>query len=334
MPLICNCSNGHRRQHHRRHLRRQPDSRFQRRIRRSRRQRSQQRRRRKPKRHQDRQPGRRDDQFLQTLRILEGFDLANLEHNGVEHLDIAYRSIRLAAGERIANNKPDAETLERLLSEAYVEKLRARVKSGKPIEGPTEQWLEPQPVNLGKEHTTSMSIADREGNIVCITQSLGALFGCGVVIPGTGICMNNFLYWGEVDVRGTNPLKPGLSLALPIAPSVSTRGGRPVLVLGTPGSYGICQTQPQALVHYIDFRLGLQDAIEAPRARLWDGRKVQAEGRLASATVEALRARGHDIEIVEPFTMISGGMQGIALDPQTGAMTGAADPRRDYVATG
>jgi gamma-glutamyltranspeptidase / glutathione hydrolase len=208
------------------------------------------------------------------------------------------------------------------------------VKNGKPLDGPTEQWLTPQPVNLNKEHTTSMSIADREGNVVCITQSLGGAFGCGVVVPGTGICLNNFLYWGEVDVRGKNPLKPGQSLALPIAPSISTKDGKPVLSLGTPGSYGICQTQPQAVVQYKDFGLGLQDAIEAPRARLWDGQKVQAENRLAATTVEALRARGHDIEMVEPFTMIVGGMQAVAIDPQTGAMTGAADPRRDsYAAT-
>jgi gamma-glutamyltranspeptidase / glutathione hydrolase len=273
-------------------------------------------------------------QFLQTLRILDGFDLSTLEPNAVEHLDIVYRAIRLAAGERIAHNKPDMASLCHLLSDSNIDKLRTGVKNGKPLDGPTEQWLTPQPVNLNKEHTTSMSIADREGNVVCITQSLGGAFGCGVVVPGTGICLNNFLYWGEVDVRGKNPLKPGQSLALPIAPSISTKDGKPVLSLGTPGSYGICQTQPQAVVQYKDFGLGLQDAIEAPRARLWDGQKVQAENRLAATTVEALRARGHDIEMVEPFTMIVGGMQAVAIDPQTGAMTGAADPRRDsYAAT-
>lgn len=272
-------------------------------------------------------------QFLQTLRILDGFDLAALPRDGVEHLDIMYRAIRLAAMGRIGNNKPDAATLARLLSEAHVETLRARVRDGKPIEGPTEQWLG-QPVNPEKEHTTSMSIADREGNVVCITQSLGALFGCGVVVPGTGICLNNFLYWGEVDVRGTNPLKPGLSLALPIAPSISTREGRPVLSLGTPGSYGICQTQPQAMVQYKDFGLGLQDAIEAPRARLMDGRQVMVENRVAPEVARGLAARGHEVEVIDAFTMTTGGMQAVAIDPASGAMTGAADPRRDsYVAT-
>ena len=121
-------------------------------------------------------------------------------------------------------------------------------------------------------------MADREGNVVCVTQSLGAQFGCGVVVPGTGICLNNFLYWGEVDTRGTNPLIPGTDLALPMAPAIVTREDRPVLALGTPGSYGICQTQTQALVQHVDLGLSVQDAIEAPRARLYDGRRAVAEG--------------------------------------------------------
>ena len=221
------------------------------------------------------------------------------------------------------------------MGDANVERLRARVRDGKPISGLTEQWQPCEP-NPEREHTTSMSItADGEGNVICITQSLGGLFGCGVVIPGTGVCMNNFVYWGEVDTRGTNPLIPGGELAICTTPSIATRAdGKPVLALGTPGSYGICQTQVQALVRYKDFGLGLQDAIEAPRARLWDGTRVQPEARITPAVLEALKSRGHGIEAAPEWTMLVGGMQGIAINPDSGAMNGAADPRRDsYVAT-
>ncbi|MFL5154101.1 MAG: gamma-glutamyltransferase, partial [Microvirga sp.] len=102
-----------------------------------------------------------------------------------------------------------------------------------------------------------------------------------------------------------------------------------VLALGTPGSYGIMQTHVQALVQHLDFGLPLQEAIEAPRARLWDHRRIQGESRLAGPTVDALRARGHELEMFDPWTMKVGGMQAIAVDPATGAFTGAADPRRD-----
>ena len=273
-------------------------------------------------------------QYLLTLRILDGFDISAMERDGVEHLDTMLRAIRLAAGERIAHNNPSPEQLTALLSDAAVARHRARLRDGVAIDGPTEQFVAPVPADANRQHTTSFSIADSDGNAVCITQSLGAKFGCGVVVPGHGVCLNNFLYWGEVDLRGRNALRPGAPLALPMAPSIATRNGRLVLALGTPGSYGICQTQPQALVQHVDYGLRLQDAIEAPRARLWDGTRVQVESRIAPAVVEALRARGHAIETMAPFTQVVGGMHGIAIDPTTGVMTGGCDPRRDgFVAT-
>lgn len=268
-------------------------------------------------------------QYLLTLRLLDAVALSELERNGVDHLDMMYRAIRLAAGERIANNNPSPDRLAELMGAASVEALRSRLRDETPVEGPTEQWLPPGGTPARGQHTTSFSAADRHGNVVCITQSLGAKFGCGVVVPDYGVCLNNFLYWGEVDLRGTNPLRPGAPLALPLAPSIATRDGVPVLALGTPGSYGICQTQPQALVQHVDFGLAIQNAIEAPRARLWDGRRVQVESRIPPETIAALCARGHAAQAADPWTTLVGGMHGIAINPATGVMTGGCDPRRD-----
>ncbi len=265
-------------------------------------------------------------QFLLTLRILDGFDVASLGHNTLEHLDLVLRAIRLAAGVRIANGLPTAERLAELLSDSVVDSLRRELRAGGGMLGPTEQWTGPAP----EGHTTSFSIADDEGNLVCITQSLGSPFGSGVVVPGTGICLNNFLYWADVQPGSPNRTAPGQLLPMCMAPSISTRDGVPELALGTPGSYGILQTQAQALVHYTDFGLPLQQAIEAPRARLWDGNKVELESRLDAAVVAGLRSLGHDAStFVLPWTMKVGGMQAIRRDASTGLLTGAADPRRD-----
>ena len=271
-------------------------------------------------------------QWLLTLRILEGFDLGAMDRNGVDHLDTVYRAIRLAAGVRIAQNNPSPEALENLLGDEHIAALRLRVTDGIPIDGPTEQFISPRPVDLNKEHTTSLSIADKFGNAICITQSLGSGFGNGIVIPGTGVCMNNFLYWGEVDTGGRAPLVAGGELALCIAPSIGTYDGRLALSIGTPGSYGIMQTQVQALVQYIDFGQNIQDAIAAPRGRLWDGQKINVESRIANAVVEALKQRGHDINVIGDFTWETGGMQAVSIDFDSGALTGAADPRRDSYA--
>jgi len=119
-----------------------------------------------------------------------------------------------------------------------------------------------------------------------------------------------------------------------MAPSISLRHGKPVLALGTPGSYGILQTQAQAMVQYLDYRLALQEAIEAPRARLWDGRLVEPEARVEATVLTALAERGHKIQPGGTWTMRVGGMQAIALDAASGLLTGACDPRRDgYVAS-
>jgi gamma-glutamyltranspeptidase/glutathione hydrolase len=267
-------------------------------------------------------------QFLLSLRILEGFDLGALDRDGPEHLDLVYRAIRLAAGVRIAHNSPSPDKLAEILSDGFVEGLRARVRDGRPIVGPTEQWTPSE--GEDPAHTTSFSVGDAEGNLICITNSLGSPFGSGVVVPGTGLCLNNFLYWSDVQTGSPNRSKPGDELPMCMSPTISTRAGKPALALGTPGSYGIMQTQVQAMVQYCDFGLALQEAIEAPRARLWDGSSIEAENRIAPETIAELKRRDHGIVSFDVgWTMRCGGMQAVAVDPATGLMTGAADPRRD-----
>ncbi|HEY6715572.1 MAG TPA: gamma-glutamyltransferase, partial [Reyranella sp.] len=263
-------------------------------------------------------------QYLLTLRILEGFELGKMARNGTEHIDTVLRAIRVAAGVRIANGVPSQQKLAELLSDGHVESLRARVRDGKPVDGPTEQWTAP----ASEGHTTSFSIADKGGNMVCVTQSLGSVFGSGVVVPGTGVCLNNFLYWADVNPKSPNRVKQGDAMPICVAPSIVTQDDKPVLALGTPGSYGILQTQAQAIVQYVDFGLPLQQAIEAPRARLTDGRAVLLESRVESKVHEELRARGHALSSGPDWTMKVGGMQGVAVDP-AGTFTGGCDPRRD-----
>jgi gamma-glutamyltranspeptidase/glutathione hydrolase len=270
-------------------------------------------------------------QFLLTLRILEGFALSKMQRHSTEHVDTVLRAIRLAAGVRIAAGVPSPQKLAEILSDAHVEGLRARVRDGRPVVGPTEQWTPPlqQASPIDESHTTSFSIADRDGNLVCLTQSLGSVFGSGVVVPGTGLCLNNFLYWADVNPKSPNRVTPGGPLPMCMAPSIVTKDDAPVLALGTPGSYGILQTQPQALVHYLDFGLPLQQAIEAPRARLTDGAEALLEARIGADVHAELRERGHAVTTGPDWTWKVGGMQGVAVDPETGVFTGGCDPRRD-----
>jgi gamma-glutamyltranspeptidase/glutathione hydrolase len=268
-------------------------------------------------------------QFLLTLRLLDGLFPGGFARNGPEHLDLVIRAVRLAAGVRIANNRPSQDELAHILSDAHVEGLRRRLLAGDGTRGQTEQWA-PTPAP-DPAHTTSFSIADRDGNLVCITQSLGSVFGSGVVVPDSGICLNNFLYWADVGEGSPNRARPGASLPICMAPSLATdAAGEPVLALGTPGSYGILQTQAQAYVQHVAYGLPLQAAIDAPRLRVWDGDRVEIEDRVPAETVVALARMGHTAAAFPAaWTWAVGGMQAIRRDPATGLLTGAADPRRD-----
>jgi gamma-glutamyltranspeptidase/glutathione hydrolase len=215
------------------------------------------------------------------------------------------------------------------LADDAVAALRQRLRAGDGMHGPTDQWTSEAPPGADPGHTTSFSVADDAGNLICVTQSLGSVFGSGVVIPETGLCLNNFLYWADVQPGSPNRAKPGMPLAMCMSPSISTRNGVPELALGTPGSYGILQTQAQALVSHLDFGLAIQPAIDAPRGRLWDGRLVEFENRIDPATLLALRNLGHDAQAFPTgWTMRVGGMQAIHRSAD-GQLAGAADPRRN-----
>jgi len=270
-------------------------------------------------------------QFLLTLGALQHVDFSRIDANSTEHLDRVCRAVRLAAELRIQHNKADRQTIRRLLSDQHLQALGRQVLDNEVLSGRTQRWepvTDPALINM-REHTTSFSAADAQGNMICITQSLGSVYGSGVVIPNTGVCMNNFLNWGDVNPNSPNFLTGGAQIAMCLAPTISLRDGQPVLALGTPGSYGILQTQAQAIVQYMDYQLDLQRALEAPRFRAYDGSNIAVEGRVHADVVDGLRSRGHSVQVVEPWTAKMGGLHAISRDPQTGVLTGAADPRRD-----
>ncbi len=143
-------------------------------------------------------------QMLLALRILDSFDPSAMGLLSAGHLDTVFRAIRIAAGLRIKHNRCSPKDAMALLAD--VEEYVARVSDGKPVVGPTEKWSGDSDFerDAPKENTTSMSIADSEGNMVCLTQSLGSAYGSGVMIPGTGVLLNNFLNWTDLNPASPN----------------------------------------------------------------------------------------------------------------------------------
>jgi gamma-glutamyltranspeptidase/glutathione hydrolase len=189
--------------------------------------------------------------------------------------------------------------------------------------------------------TTHLAAADASGLAVNITHSLGSGFGSGVVVPGTGVCLNNAMHWFSMTRGHPNVVAPGKTHEWPIAPLHLHRNGRFMGTIGTPGSYGILVTTVQVLMHLLDFGLNLQDAIAAPRFRWIDdvgdplpARTMLMESRVPEETRGALTTRGYDIELLGPWSMRVGGVQGILMNHDTGWLAGAADPRRNGYAIG
>ncbi len=114
-----------------------------------------------------------------------------------------------------------------------------------------------------------------------------------------------------------------------LAPSQIWRDGTLFLMVGTPGSFGIMQTTPQMMMNVIDFGYSIQAAIEAPRFRTGNGTELIVEGRVPADVLDELRRRGHEVKVVDDWTPMVGGGQGILIDPESGAFSAGADPRRD-----
>ena len=275
-------------------------------------------------------------QYLACLKMLEATDLTALRHNSAEYLHLVLETIKLASADRTRYASAESGVIDALLSDEYAARRRQQVDPDRAAPSEGERFVVSQDgvVRAGTpraaEHTTHFEVADRWGNLVAVTQSNGAPFGSGFVAGDTGIVLNNFMYWNELEPKSPNLLRPGQQgRDMPMAPCIVTRNGHLALGIGTPGSYGILQTTLQMVLNALDFEMHIQAAIEAPRVRAFEGTRVDVEGRLAPEVVSELQARGHDVRVLPPWSWAVGGAHGIRVDAERRVLQGGADPRRD-----
>ncbi len=280
-------------------------------------------------------------QVLQTLNGMAGWNLGALDHLGPDHIALiaeAARAARLDTHRHIGDPEVVQVPVERLLSAARTESLRAEMRAR--LEAPRR----PVAVAGGSDasaSTTHLAAMDASGLAVNVTQSLGNGFGSGIVVPGTGVCLNNALHWTSTEPDHPNVVQPGKRHEWPVAPVQLFRGGQLWGTVGTPGSYGILVTTVQVLANLIDFGLNVQDAIGAPRFRWLDeaidrlpADTMRIESRVPESTRRALAGRGYGLELMGPWSMRVGGVQAVLRDAATGWLMGGADPRRNGYAMG
>ena len=277
-------------------------------------------------------------QMLETFNILEGYDVAGWGHNSANYLHHLIEAIKLGSADRLAYAYSGETPIKGLLSKAYAASQRARIEEAKAAVSEGErhnreklagQIAEGHPATFADEQTTHFACADADGTVVSVTQTLGVPFGSGFAVPGTGLVLNNILKWMDLDPASPNVVRPGRKAGTMMSPTQVFKDGAFAFSVGTPGSYGILQTQPQMLLNLLEFGFNIQEAIEQPRVRVYRDRLVDAEARIPESTREDLRKRGHVINVLDDWSWVVGGGQGIARDPESGAWMAGADPRRD-----
>lgn len=282
-------------------------------------------------------------QYLETLAIMEGFDVAALGHNTAPTLHRFIEAVKLAMADRIAYAAIADPPTAGLLSKEYAAERRALIgdeaqfTAGDRLApgGPVEQVAAGDPRAWMSECTTHFDTIDAEGNAVACTQSLGGGFGSSMVVPETGIALNNFMRWFDREPTSPNVIGPAKKNEMCVSPAQVWDADGLRLLIGTPGSYGILQTTPQMIMNILDHQMNVQAAIEAPRVKTGSsGFVVDAENRIDSEVVAELERRGHQFNFLGDWSTGVGGGQGIMVDAATGSFMGGADPRRDGAALG
>lgn len=266
---------------------------------------------------------------IQALNILEGFDLSALEYHSAESLHLLIESVKLAlADRRSIGGDPDflPMDLKRLTSKREAEQLRKSVQR--------ERARSLSAHEFSGSSTTHFVVADRAGNIVHATQTLGSIFGCGEVVEGTGMFMNNRTWWMAL-AGSPNTVAPGRRANIGHAPTMLGKAGRPYAALGAPGGFGIVQFVAQTVVNMLDYGLDIQSAIEAPRFRVENlAGRVGIEKRISTPVRKKLADMGHKVFDYEEWADRAGAVEGVFIDSRTGNMLGGYDPRRNSSAAG
>lgn len=283
--------------------------------------------------------------ICEMLNILEGYPLKALGFHSAQSLHYQIEAMRHAYVDRNSYlGDPDFVTnpLERLLSKAYAEQVRATIdpnKAGVSID------LSAGVAPHEGMNTTHYSVVDRWGNAVGVTYTLNDWFGAKVMVPGTGVLLNNEMddFTVKVGVPNlyglvqgeANVIAPGKRPLSSMSPTIVTRDGQPVLVLGTPGGSRIITAVLQVIVNTIDFGLNVQEAVDAPRIhQQWLPDVTNVENlALSPDTRKLLEAMGHTLGSSQPANHLAAIMVGA---PAIGGkpvgqnrLYGANDPRRN-----
>ncbi len=269
---------------------------------------------------------------LMTLNLLEGFPLARYRIHSVQHLHLLIEMTKLAYADRdrwIADPHAAALPVAGLLDKAYAARRRAAFD---PRKAQAYAFGDPE------GDTTGFVVVDGRGNVASVIESLFNVFGSGLVVPGTGVVLQNRGRHFSVEPGHPNVFAPGKRPFHTLIAAIALRDERPLFGFATMGGNGQAMFHTQVLTNLVDYGMDMQEAIERPRfligAFLPDdpADAIYVESRVGAPVLRALARKGHQIKTSPALFVKEGHAHGIAL--RDGTLMGGADPRGDGVALG
>jgi gamma-glutamyltranspeptidase/glutathione hydrolase len=270
------------------------------------------------------------------LQILKPYPLDQWGYGSVKSVHYLVEAERRAFADRntyLGDPSFVHNPIDELLSPDHVAKVRATIQPDKAT--PSSEIKGSLGAPEGN-HTTHYSVVDKDGNAVAVTYTINFLFGNGQIAGDTGFFLND-----EMDdftskpgvpngaglVQGViNQVEPGKRPLSSMTPTIVLRDGKPFMLTGSPGSATIISTTTESIINVIDFGMNLQQSINAPRMHhQWYPEVVYAEsGLLTPQSQQTLEAMGHKFEKAGAI----GADEAIMINPETGLLEGANDPRR------
>jgi len=254
---------------------------------------------------------------LIALNILKAYDIGPDElsyHRQIEAIKIGFA----VAKATVTDPKYMKYSTEDLLSESFTEELRSRI---------TDKAQNYGAITPAKSGTVYLATADGEGNMVSFIQSNYMGFGSGIVIPGTGIAMQNRGHDFSLDPNHINALAPGKKTYHTIIPGFITKNNEAVGPFGVMGGYMQPQGHVQVVVNMVDFELNPQTALDKPRWRFDEGKKIEVEHNFPRDIALSLAERGHEIGMALSAGNFGRGQ--IILKNQEGVLMGGCEYRAD-----
>lgn len=272
--------------------------------------------------------------LIQMLNILEKFKLKSLDET--TRLHVIAESMKLAFADRAYwLGDPDFANVPRgLLSKRYAASLARKINLKHTIEVPTHGTPPGWERDLFEKHTTHWSVADAEGNWVACTATINTTYGSKVVIPGTGVVMNNEMddfsvqpgvpnAFGLIGAEA-NAVGPGKRPLSSMTPTIVLKRGKPIIAVGAAGGPKIISAVLQELVAMLDLELSPTEAVAAPRIhQQWSPDELMVEKALPDPVLAALTARGHTVRELSALSV----SHLVARSPDGKSFLGAADPR-------